>query len=141
MKNKNVLVIGGAGFIGSHLCHELVKNNSVTSLDNYLAGSINNHVKGANYIKGNSSDIDEKCGELMPDVIFHLGEYSRVETSFDDYNMVIDNNLSQFSKVLEYTKKKKCKIIYSGSVQNLEILWVAQKRSTMHGPNQQIPNI
>ena len=115
MKNKNVLVIGGAGFIGSHLCEELVKNNTVTSLDNYLTGSISNHINGIDYYKGNSSDIDEKCGDLKPDLIFHLGEYSRVETSFDDYNMVIDNNLCQFSKVLEYAKKNNSKLLYSGS--------------------------
>lgn len=35
---KNILVLGGAGFIGSHLCDELVKNNKVICLDNFLTG-------------------------------------------------------------------------------------------------------
>src|SRR6056297_2134452 len=37
-EKKNVLVIGGAGFIGSHLCDELVKNNKVICLDNFSTG-------------------------------------------------------------------------------------------------------
>lgn len=36
---KNVLVIGGAGFIGSHLCDELVKENKVICLDNFSTGA------------------------------------------------------------------------------------------------------
>lgn len=39
---RNVLVIGGAGFIGSNLCEELVKNDNVICVDNYLTGSENN---------------------------------------------------------------------------------------------------
>ncbi|MDD4333003.1 MAG: GDP-mannose 4,6-dehydratase [Patescibacteria group bacterium] len=39
---KNVLVTGGAGFIGSHLCDELVKNSKVICLDNYLTGDEKN---------------------------------------------------------------------------------------------------
>lgn len=39
---KNVLVIGGAGFIGSHLCDELVKHSKVICLDNYTSGSVDN---------------------------------------------------------------------------------------------------
>lgn len=35
---KNVLVVGGAGFIGSHLCDELIKNAKVICLDNFLSG-------------------------------------------------------------------------------------------------------
>jgi nucleoside-diphosphate-sugar epimerase len=39
---KNVLVIGGAGFIGSHLCDSLIKDNKVICLDNFLTGSERN---------------------------------------------------------------------------------------------------
>lgn len=41
-EKKNVLVIGGAGFIGSHLCDELIKTAKVICLDNYSSGSVNN---------------------------------------------------------------------------------------------------
>ena len=39
---KNILVVGGAGFIGSHLCDELVKEHKVICLDNFLTGSERN---------------------------------------------------------------------------------------------------
>ena len=53
MNNKNILVTGGAGFIGSHLCEQLAKDasNRVVSLDNYSMGSESNHVN-LDYIKG-----------------------------------------------------------------------------------------
>ena len=39
---KNILVTGGAGFIGSHLCDELVKKNHVICVDNFITGSEKN---------------------------------------------------------------------------------------------------
>ena len=43
MKNEKVLITGGAGFIGSHLCEKLIKQgNNVTALDNLYTGSIEN---------------------------------------------------------------------------------------------------
>ncbi len=39
---KNILVVGGAGFIGSHLCDELVKKNKVICLDNFSTGERDN---------------------------------------------------------------------------------------------------
>lgn len=39
---KNVLVTGGAGFIGSHLCDELIKNSKVICLDNFITGDEKN---------------------------------------------------------------------------------------------------
>ncbi|MFW5888239.1 MAG: NAD-dependent epimerase/dehydratase family protein [Patescibacteria group bacterium] len=39
---NNVLVTGGAGFIGSHLCDELIKNNKVICLDNLSTGDERN---------------------------------------------------------------------------------------------------
>ena len=51
MKDK-VLVIGGAGFVGSHLCKELSDlNYDVVSLDNYFTGSSSNHHAGVQYLE------------------------------------------------------------------------------------------
>ena len=42
-ENKNILVTGGAGFVGSHLCNALINlGHKVICLDNLLTGSINN---------------------------------------------------------------------------------------------------
>lgn len=39
---KNILIIGGAGFMGSHLCDELVKEAKIVCLDNFLTGDDSN---------------------------------------------------------------------------------------------------
>ncbi len=39
---KNILIIGGAGFIGSHLCDELIKKNKVICVDNFSTGDEKN---------------------------------------------------------------------------------------------------
>ena len=41
-EKKNILVTGGAGFIGSHLCDELVKSNKVICIDNFISGDERN---------------------------------------------------------------------------------------------------
>ncbi len=116
MKQKTILVTGGAGFVGSHLCEKLAKNkdNDVYSLDNYFTGSTKNHVDDVKYIKGSTVDID-KLIKFKPDVVYHLGEYSRVEQSFDDIKKVWEFNKDGTFAVLEFVRKVGCKIIYAGS--------------------------
>ena len=110
-----VLVTGGAGFIGSHLCDRLVQDGSrVTSLDNYSTGSKDNHVNGVNYINGETKNIDSLV-TFAPDVIYHLGEYSRVEQSFIDVEKVWSSNKDGIFAVLQFCRKTKAKIIYAGS--------------------------
>lgn len=41
-EKNNILVTGGAGFVGSHLCEKLIKNNRVICLDNFSTGSVSN---------------------------------------------------------------------------------------------------
>lgn len=41
-EKKNVLVAGGAGFIGSHLCDELLKTSKVICIDNFISGTERN---------------------------------------------------------------------------------------------------
>lgn len=113
---KKILVTGGAGFIGSNLCKKLIlkKNHELFSLDNYSTGSKKNHVSGVNYIKGDTKNIFNLI-KFKPDIIYHLGEYSRVEKSFDDIEKVIDYNKIGTLNILEFTRKNNCKLVYAGS--------------------------
>ena len=72
IKNKKILVIGGAGFIGSHLCDFYKDYNEVYSLDNYLTGTPDNHLEDVKYIKGSTQEIFNLAKNLSPDYIFHL---------------------------------------------------------------------
>ena len=111
-----ILVTGGAGFIGSHLCEKLSQNieNEVYSLDNYSTGSTDNHVKNVEYIVGSTVDIDSLIS-FTPEFIYHLGEYSRVEQSFEDIEEVWRSNKDGIFSVLEFTRKTGSKLIYAGS--------------------------
>lgn len=113
---KKVLVTGGAGFVGSNLCERLVSlgGYDVYSLDNYFTGSENNHVAGVTYIKGCTAEIDSLV-QFKPDMVFHLGEYSRVEQSFDDIEKVWEFNVKGTFAVLEFVRKTGAKLLYAGS--------------------------
>ena len=113
---KKILVTGGAGFVGSHLCERLAENSNyeVYSLDNYFTGSESNHVANVTYIKGDTKDI-EKLVNFTPDILYHLGEYSRVEQSFDDIEKVWKYNKDGIFRVLEFVRKVGCKLLYAGS--------------------------
>lgn len=113
---KKILVTGGAGFVGSHLCERLAQNEDydVYSLDNYFTGNVANHVENVTYIKGDTKDIASLV-DFTPDMVYHLGEYSRVEQSFDDMEKVWHYNKEGTFAVLEFVRKAGCKILYAGS--------------------------
>ncbi|HQF43392.1 MAG TPA: GDP-mannose 4,6-dehydratase, partial [Ignavibacteriaceae bacterium] len=79
LQNKNILVTGGAGFLGSHLVHQLLeRGNKVTILDDFTHGK-ELHLKGIfnnpnlKVIKGsitNSHDVEKAFENCQ--VVFHL---------------------------------------------------------------------
>jgi UDP-glucose 4-epimerase len=114
-KKKTILVTGGAGFIGSHLCERLVKEGyRVISLDNYFTGSEDNHVDGVDYRRGDTREIETHISET-PDIVFHLGEYSRVEQSLKEPDVVWGLNAHGTFSVLEFCRTRGSKLIYAGS--------------------------
>lgn len=112
---KLILVTGGAGFIGSSLCARLVaEGHRVISVDNYFAGTKDAHVAGVDYREGHTKDVAALVPE-SPDLIFHLGEYSRVEKSLLEPATVWDLNKAGTFGVLEFWRAKGCKLLYAGS--------------------------
>ena len=112
---KTVLVTGGAGFIGSNLCRRLVtEGDRVISLDNYFTGSRENHVPGVEYREGHTKDIAKHIPETI-DLLYHLGEYARVEQSLTEPDIVWDLNVHGTFGVLEFWRAHKPKLVYAGS--------------------------
>jgi UDP-glucose 4-epimerase len=110
----NILVTGGAGFVGSHLCERLVEQQHVVvSIDNYSTGSIDNHIAGVKYHNLATNDLIRLA--FKPDLIFHLGEYSRVEQSFDDFDIVWQANMNGTLEVLKFAKSCNARLVYAGS--------------------------
>ena len=115
MKGKKILVTGGEGFVGSHLCDVLGQENSVYSLDNRL---MPRHFYRANWVKyfyGSCQDIFQFFPNENFDVIFHLGEYSRVEQSMDEPMIALQSIKNGIIPVIEYCRANNVKLIYSGS--------------------------
>lgn len=110
-----ILVTGGAGFVGSNLIRRLLSDgHTVISLDNYFTGSKENHVEGADYREGHTKDVASLVPET-PDLVYHLGEYSRVEKSLTEPALVWDLNTAGTFAVLEYVRAKGSKLVYAGS--------------------------
>jgi len=114
-QKKLAVVTGGAGFVGSHLCERLAAEGyQVISLDNYFTGSRDNHVDGVEYREGHTKNIFELISET-PDIIFHLGEYSRTAVAMEEPATVFDLNTQGTIAVVEFWRAKKCKLVYAGS--------------------------
>ena len=110
----NILVTGGAGFIGVNLIKCLLtKNYNITSLDNYSTGLKKNEIDGVKYINSDIELIDQLGPEF--DLCFHLAAQSRVQPSFEDPQESIRVNVNGTTKVMEWAKKHSIKVIYSGS--------------------------
>ena len=117
MKNKKIIVTGGAGFVGSRLLQHLKQeypNFNLFSIDDYSTGHEKNHITGVEYFNDKTENI-ENYKHLSPDIIFHFGEYSRVSTSFEDHETVFESNIVGTKRVIDFCMDSDVRLIYSAS--------------------------
>jgi len=118
-----MLVTGGAGFIGSHLCDKYVKEgHTVFCLDNFMSGNLINirHLldyRNFKLVKGDIRDFDllEKIMRDV-DVVFHLAAQIHVDRSYIEPRLTYDINVIGTQNILEvariYDAKK---VIYAST--------------------------
>jgi len=119
MQNKNIIITGGAGFIGSHLVEKLYKKNKVIVIDNLSNGNLKNIKKFSHKINFFKSDVEKINNLKLPkkiDVIFHLAALADIVPSIADPREYFNSNVKGTFEVLEFSRRKKVtKIIYAAS--------------------------
>ena len=95
IKGKNILVTGGAGFIGSHIVDRLAGECAVTALDNLSTGKEINLPENAAFVKGDLRDaglVKKIIKDADIDVVFHIGANASVPHSTEDPRYDFETN-------------------------------------------------
>jgi len=117
---KNILVTGGAGYIGSHVVEQLVKNNNkVIIIDNLVTGHKKLINKRTKFIKADIKD-KSKIINIIKDnnitSIIHLAAYLNVREAEKNKIKYYKNNITGTKNLLEACKNSNVKnIIFSSS--------------------------
>jgi UDP-glucose 4-epimerase len=117
---KNIVITGGAGFVGSNLIKYLLEKTkyNLISLDNYSTGSRKNHIKSkrVKYIKSDTKNINKVLKNPKNiHSLFHFGEFARIYQSFIKMEECINSNTIGSNAVLNFCLSNNIKLIYSAT--------------------------
>ena len=138
IKKEKVLVTGCAGFIGSHVCERLLKNNDtivygIDNLNNYY--DVNLKKKNLKLLTKHYNfhfRKDDICNtkiisEIKPEKIIHLASMAGVRYSIENPDIYIKVNIQGFIHILEEARKNNVKhVVYASS-------------SSVYGLNKKLP--
>lgn len=106
------MITGAGGHIGAHLFDRLSDHNQVVGVDNNLL--VQSEHSRKEILNISTREVVTEFKNEVFDYVFHFGEYSRVEQSFSDFNLVLESN-NQLHWLLPWCEKMRAKFIYSGS--------------------------
>ena len=120
MKNKNILITGGLGFIGSHITNKLIDDNQVTIIDNLSTGKLNHlnepHHDNLTLIKKDLNSLDLVANLNDIDYVFHLAAMVSVPLSVENPIICNMENVTATVNLLDACVKNDVeKIIFSSS--------------------------
>jgi len=139
--SNNVLVTGGAGFIGSHLCERLLKDRfNVVCVDNFNAyyepkrkeNNIADCLKYENFMLYradilNAKILEDIFSEKKIDIVIHLAAMAGVRSSIKNPQIYYDVNVDGTKNLLDVSVKYNIKKFIFGS------------SSSVYGENKKIP--
>ena len=121
LAGKQVVVTGGAGFIGSNLCRTLLEQDAkVTAYDNLYSGKIE-HIedlmdKGLNFVQQDIRDTAAlENATKNSEVIFHLAAQTSVPFSMKNPKEDSEINVVGTLNVLEAARKADARMVFSSS--------------------------
>ncbi len=116
----NIVVTGGAGFIGYHLIQKLSKiSKNIIVIDNFSTGYNKSFPKNVILIKKNCEDksVIKFLDKYQIQSIVHLAGVSSVEASFDDPIKDANSNIISTVNLLNFAKRKNIKnFVYASSM-------------------------
>lgn len=128
--NKTILVTGGAGFIGFHVCDYLLKHNykviSIDNLNNYYSKDLKKQrikylkkkYKNLKFIEidiANYKKVFHNLKKFKIYKIVHLAAQAGVRHAYKDPRSYMRSNLNGFFNILEIAREKNIKEILSAS--------------------------
>jgi len=113
-----ILVTGGAGFIGSHVCEKLIKSGQeVLILDDLSTGKLSN----LSVIKDKVTFIQSRVEDYNLDslasinAVIHLAAQASVPLSITDFYYSSKTNMLSSLKIIDFCIKKKLPLVYASS--------------------------
>jgi len=118
VKGKKILVTGGAGFIGFHLCKRLSSlTSNLTIYDNLSSGKTQNvkDVGKVKFVEGDILDLKRLQSLEKPDLIYHLAAQVVVPYSMENPLIDFEANAKGTLHVLEKARKDDAKLVFASS--------------------------
>ncbi len=119
MKEKTILVVGGAGYIGSHTTRELKKSGYNPIVFDSLEKGHKKAVEGFELIKGDIADtktLDQTFKKYKPQAVLHFANYIEVAESVENPEKFFKNNVEAGENLLRTMLQNNCnKIVFSSS--------------------------
>jgi len=119
LKKLNILITGGAGYIGSHITEQLVNSNNIIIVDNLVTGYKRLINKKAIFIEAdlkNKKYLKKIIFENRIDAIIHLAAYLNVSEAENNKKKYFENNVIGTLNLIKACKNSNVKnIIFSSS--------------------------